>query len=212
MTTLLYLVRHGQSKHNVLRIVQGGKNPKSNTLYEGGVRQAQKLSDEFSEINFDACYSSPIYRALQTARILVKDRKIKINKEKQLREKNQGSFVGLPVNEHIKAYKNWDDLTEDERLDYKLVPDEESQRELRIRAMKVLQQIAEKHKNCTTIIVTHGGFMRSVFTFLENKSFKDRLKFDNCGFMCLEYKRRKFKILETSKLHKVTKEEFAGEK
>jgi len=210
MKTILYIVRHGQSKHNVLKLVQGGENPKENTLSKKGKVQALELRKVFDKVKFHVCYSSPIYRALETARILTDANKLEIIEESLLREKNQGSLVGSSVKDHIQAYKNWDELSEDERLDYMLVPDEESQRELRSRAMNILMKIAVKNKNKTILVVTHGGFMRSIFTFLEKKSYKERWRFDNCGFMKLEYVSTTFKLLETSKLEEITKENFWG--
>ena len=212
MKTILYIVRHGQSKHNVLRLVQGGKNPRENTLSEKGKEQARELSQLLAKVEFDVCYSSPIYRALETSEILTKGKGLKIIEEQQLREKNQGRFVGSSVDKHIEAYKNWNELSEDERLDYKLVPDEESQRELRNRAMNVLKKIADENMNKTILVVTHGGFMRSVFTFLEKRNFKERWRFDNCGFMKIEFSSNTFKILDTFKLKEISKEEFAGTK
>lgn len=78
MKTILYIVRHGQSKHNVLRLVQGGKNPRENTLSEKGKEQARELSQLLAKVEFDVCYSSPIYRALETSEILTKGKGLKI--------------------------------------------------------------------------------------------------------------------------------------
>lgn len=196
---------------NVLRKVQGDKSTSANGLSELGVSQATSLRNELSNVNFDICYTSPITRAIETTKILVKERDIQVIETPMLKEKKQGSMVGLDVSIHIAKYSNWEDITEDERLDYKLVPDEESQRELRGRAMEVLTDIAITNVGKTILVVTHGGFMRSVYTYLENKTFKDnRWKFDNCGYMKLVYKDSKFAISETVRLKNITRDEFLG--
>lgn len=83
----LYLVRHGQSLANLQGIVCGQLDSALSAL---GIEQAQKLRHYFrnQKINFQYCYSSPLQRALSTAKILV-DQHIEVSGA--LMEFNTGS-------------------------------------------------------------------------------------------------------------------------
>ena len=66
---MIYLVRHGETEKNKERLLQGRSNL---PLNETGVRQAEAVRDYFrgKGIAFDRIYSSPLQRAVQTARII----------------------------------------------------------------------------------------------------------------------------------------------
>ena len=68
----LYLVRHGKTSWNDKHLIQGRQNIPLNNL---GYSQAQILSKNRIFDSIDICFSSPLLRAIETARILVGDRK-----------------------------------------------------------------------------------------------------------------------------------------
>jgi L-arabinonolactonase len=71
----IYLARHGQDEDNANGILNGRRRDRP--LTETGRRQAQRLSEKIAQtkvinnISIDAVYSSPLQRALETARILL---------------------------------------------------------------------------------------------------------------------------------------------
>lgn len=64
MTTIL-IVRHGQTDHNILNIVQGHSDTKLNNQ---GLEQATLLGQWFKSqgVKFDACWSSDLKRCVRT--------------------------------------------------------------------------------------------------------------------------------------------------
>ncbi|KAI4371065.1 hypothetical protein MLD38_019339 [Melastoma candidum] len=62
------LVRHGLSSWNEESRVQGSSN--LSLLTETGIRQAERCRNALSNIDFDACFSSPISRAKSTAEVM----------------------------------------------------------------------------------------------------------------------------------------------
>ena len=66
---MIYIIRHGQTANNKKNVLQGRSNA---PLNETGIRQAQEAARFFREkgTRFDAVYSSPLTRAIQTARII----------------------------------------------------------------------------------------------------------------------------------------------
>lgn len=67
---MLYLIRHGQTAQNHAQLLQGRSDF---SLNDTGLAQAAELGRWFGEqgIRFDAVYSSPLCRAVETARQIV---------------------------------------------------------------------------------------------------------------------------------------------
>ena len=63
----LILVRHGESELNIENIFFGHLDPK---LTKKGENQAKKTKEVFSTINYKNIYSSPLKRAVETAKII----------------------------------------------------------------------------------------------------------------------------------------------
>ena len=64
---MIFLIRHGQTELNHRRVVQGRSDY---PLNESGIAQAQEAAAKLRGVFFDAVYTSPLIRAVQTARIL----------------------------------------------------------------------------------------------------------------------------------------------
>ena len=71
----LYVVRHGQTKWNVLKKMQGSADI---PLNECGKKQAYQTKLNLENINFDIIICSPLIRAKQTAEIINSDRNLEI--------------------------------------------------------------------------------------------------------------------------------------
>jgi broad specificity phosphatase PhoE len=64
---VIYILRHGQTELNIRRILQGRSDY---PLNEKGVEQAEGAAALLRGVRFDAVYSSPLARAVQTAKII----------------------------------------------------------------------------------------------------------------------------------------------
>ena len=62
----VYIVRHGEVPHNVLKIYSRDNED----LTEIGRKQAEELRDKIKHIHFDIVISSPLLRTMHTAKIL----------------------------------------------------------------------------------------------------------------------------------------------
>lgn len=88
----VYIVRHGQVLHNVQKVYSN----ENEDLTEVGIDQAKELSRKIKNINYDLIISSPLIRALHTARIInVKNKEIII--DNRLEERNPGNLSGKPI-------------------------------------------------------------------------------------------------------------------
>lgn len=100
-----YFVRHGESEANKKGIIAGWTD---SPLSELGVSQAKDLANEIKEsgIVFDCIFSSPLSRALDTARIIAEAIEYPIDRiivDDDLREKFGGSFENRPWSEIYSA-------------------------------------------------------------------------------------------------------------
>ena len=63
----IYVTRHGQTELNAKKLMQGRSD---NPLNDTGREQARAAREKIGNIKFDALYSSPLSRAVETASII----------------------------------------------------------------------------------------------------------------------------------------------
>ncbi|MGE7866013.1 histidine phosphatase family protein [Bacillus paramycoides] len=93
----LYVTRHGKTILNANHRVQGWAD---SPLVEKGVEVAENLGTGLKDIHFTRVYSSDSGRAIETANLVLKyneQSKLKLEKRKDLRELNFGTFEGEKV-------------------------------------------------------------------------------------------------------------------
>lgn len=64
---MIYIIRHGQTGMNQRHVLQGRSDP---ALNGAGIAQARRAAAGLSAVSFDRVFSSPLTRAVQTARIV----------------------------------------------------------------------------------------------------------------------------------------------
>jgi broad specificity phosphatase PhoE len=89
--TRLILCRHGETDWNVEGRYQGQADPPLNAT---GLAQAQDLVDALRALGLQVVYSSPLRRALQTARIVAENLQLPLLVEPRLMEIHQGDWQG----------------------------------------------------------------------------------------------------------------------
>lgn len=142
MTTLL-LVRHGETDWNAEGRLQGQTDRPLNDYGRG---QARRLAEELEGEALDAIYSSDLARARETAEIVGETLGLPVEIDRDLREKDWGT---------------WEGLTSVERDRVEFVG--ESTEAHRDRMLRALRQISERHPgDACVLVVTHGGSVRRV--------------------------------------------------
>ena len=91
---MIYIVRHGQTEKNKANVPQGRSDV---PLNEVGIRQAEGVRDRFRSlgIQFDKVYTSPLIRAVQTAKIIAEGASPMI--EGRLIEMDYGPYEGMDL-------------------------------------------------------------------------------------------------------------------
>ena len=107
MTTILYLVRHGETVDNANQIMQGQTQ---GALNEHGIQQARELSMQWQDRNLDAIIASDLKRAIDTASIVAEPHHLDVHTTPLLRERDWGDFTGRYIPD-LKGEK-WPDNVE----------------------------------------------------------------------------------------------------
>ena len=185
MKTTLYIVRHGTTKWNEEKRMQGMKDI---PLSPKGIEEAKRVAEELKKHTVHAIYTSSLSRAYETARAIARYHVVLIHKKDELREGNFGVFEGL----------TWDELINHElilsrpkNIDrfYDKTGDGESIHELYLRTSREIDAILAKHNKESVVIVSHGMAIKSMFYHLGLVSKEDieKIQIDNARAYTIEY-------------------------
>jgi probable phosphoglycerate mutase len=148
----LILVRHGETYWNKERRVQGGDSDIE--LNDTGLEQARKIAAFLENESIIAILSSPLQRAIATAKILASQHQLPVEIDQGLRELKVGELEGMPVSNLSTTFSQFLMQWWQDRGAMKL-PNGESLIELQQRAWKVIEGLLEKHKDGTVVVVSH---------------------------------------------------------
>lgn len=157
----LTLIRHGQTTHNKLKIVQGQMETHLTDLGRHQAKQLQAHYEKTSE-KFDKVYSSDLIRAYETCQIICNG-KYDIIKNQLLRERCFGVLQGSPLSElREAAYKaGYDDSN---FTKFRPEGGETAEEVLERMRKFCLDELFPKSVDQSSIlIVTHGGVIREFF-------------------------------------------------
>ena len=99
---ILYVVRHGETIRNKLGLIQGQTEW---DLTEKGIKDAEELRDTVDDLDIDIVISSPLKRAVDTARIITNN-KYPINIDDRIIERDWGMCEGANI-EEVDTVKCW---------------------------------------------------------------------------------------------------------
>lgn len=87
----LYIIRHGETDWNAKKLLQGGSET---VLNEKGRKLAVLTGEALKGISFARAYSSPLYRAMETAELVLGDSGTELVPEPRIREISFGIYEG----------------------------------------------------------------------------------------------------------------------
>lgn len=180
----LIIVRHGETKENAEKIIQGQT---LGSLNERGREQAANISKRLKYEKIDVIISSDLERTRDTATIIAKNYPgVEMEYTPLLREKNLTTFEGKSVDEYKEARKN----SGLPRHLYK-TPGGESYADMRERAEEFLNQIMDRYKEKTVMVVSHGGLIKALLSAALNEPIEEmsRIYVPNTAISILEVKR-----------------------
>ena len=175
---ILYVVRHGETIWNKENRVQGITDIE---LTEKGIKEAYNLKELVETLNIDIVISSPLKRAIQTAKILV-DSKLPINTDDRIKERDWGMNEGANIDE-VDKWDCWDVILNTKVQNIECIQD------FMYRVSDFIEDIKIRYKDKKVLVVTHSAVIR-VIHYLLGKIPEDAnlSRLDIPNLRILEYK------------------------
>ncbi|HOZ54278.1 MAG TPA: histidine phosphatase family protein [Bacilli bacterium] len=148
----LYVIRHGETEWNYLKVMQGSVDI---PLNEQGKKQAKKLQKLLNNRHFDLIISSPLLRAKETAEIVNKKFKKRIIIDDRLAERNYGEFEGVKKADF--DYFGFWDYNLDNRYERA-----ENIKSFYNRVVSFIEELKNKYSEKTILLSTHGGICKII--------------------------------------------------
>ncbi len=166
----LYLIRHGDAIPGPDEIIPSGIYDNL-PLSKEGREQARKLAERLKNMHFDAAYSSPLRRCLETGEPLLKYLNLQPTIIEGLKEISTGDLVDIPG---LKEGDDRDTLfqalqkrqVETVRIagssgNWDSVGSDESSKGFRKRVVDAVDSIVERHVGQRVIVFCHGGVINA---------------------------------------------------
>jgi broad specificity phosphatase PhoE len=155
----LILARHGETESNKERLALGREDV---ALNDKGRRQAEALARSLDGMPIAAVYSSPLLRALETARAIAKLHGLEVQVEDGLTEMDIGEMEGLTMQElqeqHGDFVRRW--FTAEAAT--VPMPGGESLQQVQDRAWASVQSLRERHPEETVLAVSHNFTIHTI--------------------------------------------------
>ncbi len=185
MSSLLFLIRHGETAWNSEGIFRGQSDV---PLNDNGLKQAKATADYLKSVDFTAVYCSPLSRARQTADAICLDRIIKPSPVNDFTDISFGPWEGKSFTElesrYPEAIKIWRENPEKHKL-----PGAETLSEAMGRSFGQMKQLAQKNQGNSIAIVSHRVILKLLILAalgLDSKGFW-KVKQDTCCINMLEF-------------------------
>ena len=154
--TTLVVLRHGQTDLNASGRFQGQADIPLNAV---GIAQAEAARRRLAGVTFDAVYSSPLSRALDTARLVRPAADVVT--DPRLMEIDVGSWSGRTWDE-VKAEMPDYERNYANGVDFRRSPTGETLAEVVARGLPATEEIARRHPGGLVLVVAHGLLLNRV--------------------------------------------------
>lgn len=151
LTSITFL-RHGQARNNVERVLTGRTPGVPLTAY--GIKQAEHAAQLIAHMDITAIYSSPIQRAMQTARVVAEHNSLEIVTDERLIEIEMGGFTDMKYDELISRHGNV--FLKFYRGDAEFAQfGVEAFSDVKARVQGMVDYVLKQHRGENTVLVTH---------------------------------------------------------
>jgi len=185
----LYLIRHAATQNNLSHppLLQGQGTDVE--LSAEGLNQAAATAAQLEQLPISAVYTSPLRRALQTAKLIAKPHAIACTVVDALIEVDVGSWEN----------RSWDEIAETEPIAYRQFIENpakypyaggESFTEVAHRAQPAFEKLMKQHAGEKIVVVAHNVINRVYLAHVAGIALaKSRdLKQNNCGINVIRHR------------------------
>lgn len=167
----LYIVRHGETSWNVQKKIQGATDI---SLNENGIALAKVTGEALLEVPFDFAISSPLHRAMETASLILGERKLPMYTDDRIREISFGVMEGTCLGEKTEFTGNYQQFFQDP-AHYQPPKGGETLQEVCERTGSFLTELIEtkEYENAVILVTSHGCAIRAML----QRFYQDKLGF-----------------------------------
>jgi len=155
-------MRHGESEHNVLGVVNGDPKKQFNITAKGR-KQAQALAKKLKNKNIAAIITSQMKRTQETAAPLAKLKHIKIQVDKRLNDIHAGGLEGVSI---LEFRKKTGEI-------HKSVKGSETGRQVAMRIKSFLQDLLAYYSGKTVAIVSSEIILHALRQIAKGKPYDE---------------------------------------
>jgi broad specificity phosphatase PhoE len=179
--TIVGLLRHGQTDWNIDFRLQGITDI---PLNKTGILQAETAAKFISPEDWNFIASSPLTRARDTAEIIAKTIGIpEVQIDSMLLERSFGEAEGL-------THSEWK-----EKFPDGLPPGGESLEELKLRAVSLLDHLANQYRGTKVLAVSHGAMIRKIVRIVSGGDLPlAGERFENTSLTVLRHSQEGWKV------------------
>jgi broad specificity phosphatase PhoE len=183
MSTIIGLLRHGQTDWNVDMRLQGVSDI---PLNDYGREQANTAAEVLSSSTWEMIVSSPLSRALETANIVASKLGFEnVDILPELIERSFGVAEGLSYDDWKTRYQDGQNVDQAETI-----------AQLDVRANALLKLLALKFEGQQVLTVSHGALIRRLIHIISNGEFpREGERFGNASLTTIEHDGDDWKIL-----------------
>ncbi|MBQ2309203.1 MAG: histidine phosphatase family protein [Erysipelotrichales bacterium] len=182
---MIYIIRHGQTNLNDRKVLQGRSDFPLNGRGKAQAASAAKLLEN---VRFDKVYSSPLIRAVETAKIVSPGREIRI--DERLTEMDYGPYEGMdlrnPAPEVLEFFRDF--------VRHPAPSGMEQLPQVVKRAGEFVEECCRTEENL--LISTHAIAMKGILEYLtphaNGKYWSEYV--GNCAIYVTEYKNGAFTV------------------
>lgn len=189
----IWITRHGQTDYNKNKKMQGHSNI---PLNETGIEQAKKARELISDVKFDAVYSSPLTRAVQTASIIGNVGMDEVIRDERIIETCFGRYEGRNYNKMGAFMWLYWMLPEI----FPAPPTVETVKSMVSRSSAFLKELESKEYE-NVLVTCHGGIIRALCGYMEDRrnGVKWRPRPTNCEIRVYESLNGQHRFLKSYK-------------
>lgn len=161
-TTRVLLARHGETVANVeMRFCGHAETP----LTPRGVQQALALGRRLASLPIDACYTSDLGRAIETARLALGERPVPIVPMAALRERHYGEWeMELEAEVRRRDPARYAQMEAEDPAWQP--PGGETTAEVRTRTFAALRELIARHPGGTVLALGHGTMLNCLVSMV----------------------------------------------
>ena len=179
----LYVVRHGESENNLLKIYTGWQQAK---LTDKGRADAKWASSVLSPVKIDKVFSSDLVRAMETGSIALPDMTAELTD--LLREVDVGSLAGNPISAVT------DEMRERIAAEGYTFLDGESREDFRARVRKFMTGLEALPYENVAAFSHRGWIIAAIEEVLGIRGISGKIKCDNCAVAVFEFNGKTWRL------------------